>query len=475
MRPLLCPLLLLCLAACPPPKPYDDGGGDGNPPGGDGLGPDLNGGPPVGWAVRMRADLTANIGGLAVDSAGNTYVAGHFAYRLYVGNHKHMATGNDLFLAKLDPAGKRVWSRSYGSDFTEQLGAMARDTGGNIYIAGVFTKKLVLGKDVLSSKGGFEVFVAKLDKNGQPLWARAAGGPGNDSALGVTADGQGNCVVSGQFSEQAIFGKFALKSAGGIDAFVARLDSKGNWVWAMRGGSGSIDRAQAVAVDKAGEIFVVGQYTGSLTLGPRQLHSKHGGSGHQDVFLARVGPGGGVRWLTGVDGTSYVDGRAVALDANGNPHITGSFDKLAHFGGQKQSAQGYRDIYVARFSADGKVGWVAVAGGGSNDFGASLALDATGRAVMVGSFYSSSLKVGGTSLSNRGKTDVVVAWLSAAGKWLYAYGAGGDGADSGARAAVSPDGSQFLAAGTFKSAKAKFGGTTLGLDGDQQAVFVWRH
>ena len=428
----------------------------------------------MGWAVRMRADLSVAASGLAVDSAGNTYLAGHYAYRLYVGNHKHMATARDLFLAKLDPAGKRIWSRSYGGDFANHLWAMARDSGGNIYIAGSFQKKLVFGKDVLSSKGDYEMFVAKLDKAGQPLWARAAGGPGGDSALGVAADGQGNCVVSGQFSGQAIFGKFALTAAGGTDAFVARLNSKGDWVWVMRAGGGSTDRGQAVAVDKNGEAYLVGQYTDQLTLGPRQLHSAHGVSGHQDVFLARIGPGGGVRWLTGVDGTSYVDCRAVALDAKGNPHITGSFEKLAYFGGQMQSTLGYRDIYVARFSADGKAGWVAVAGGGSNDFGESLALDAQGRAVVVGSFYSGSLKVGGTSITNRGSTDVVVAWLSAAGKWLYAYRAGGDGADSGMRAAVSPDGSQFLAAGTFKSAKASFGGTTLGLDGDQQAVFVWR-
>ncbi len=470
MRGLLFPLLL-CLTACPPPKPY----GDGEPHVGDGPGPGLDGkGPPIGWAARLRVDLSATSSGLAVDSAGNTYLAGHFANRLYVGNHKHMATGRDLFLAKLDRAGKRVWSRSYGGDFTDNLWAMARDADGNIYIAGSFHKKLVLGKDALSSKGGDEVFVAKLDRDGQPLWARAAGGSGNDSALGVAAADQGSCVVTGQFSGQAIFGKFALTSAGNTDAFVARLDSKGSWAWAMRAGAGGVDRAQAVAADKAGEVYVVGQYTKSLMFGPRQIKSAHGTGDHQDVFLARVGPGGGVRWLTGVDGTSYVDGNAVALDAKGNPHITGSFDKEAYFGGKKQLSQGYRDIYVARFSADGKAGWVAIAGGTSNDFGNGLALDAQGRAVMVGSFYSGSLKVGNTSLSNRGKTDVVVAWLSAAGKWLYAYPAGGDGADSGLRAAVSPDGSQFLAAGFFKSAKARFGGTELKLDGDQQAVFVWR-
>ncbi len=115
--------------------------------------------------------------GVATDLSGNVFVAGSFSGTLTAGATKLTSAGQrDLFVVKLDPGGAVVWAKSYG-DAADQVGAihLAVDTTGNVALAGTLQGSIDLGLGLLTSVGGDDVFLAKLDAAGNPLWNRRIG------------------------------------------------------------------------------------------------------------------------------------------------------------------------------------------------------------------------------------------------------------------------------------------------------------
>src|SRR5205823_1936140 len=112
----------------------------------------------------------------------------------------------------------------------------------------------------LTSAGGSDAFVARYSPTGALLWARSAGGTGNDQGSGIAVDLAGNAYVTGSFSGTADFDPSAatsnLVSTGSLDAFAWKLDSQGNLAWARKlGGTGS-DAGNGIALDSLGNVLV---------------------------------------------------------------------------------------------------------------------------------------------------------------------------------------------------------------------------
>jgi hypothetical protein len=152
-------------------------------------------------------------------------------------------------------------------------------------------------------------------------WAAAVGGAGN----AVATDSVGDAYVAGSFS-----GSFTpagssvpLTSAGGTDAFVAKYARSGAFQWAVSLGGAGDDAAKGIAVDGAGNVFVVGEYFGTATFGPTTLTSPGG----EDAFAAKLGPAGTVQWarngltVTGKKHGASNSNVGIAADAAGNAYV----------------------------------------------------------------------------------------------------------------------------------------------------------
>ncbi|MBI1839834.1 MAG: chitobiase/beta-hexosaminidase C-terminal domain-containing protein [Verrucomicrobia bacterium] len=103
---------------------------------------------------------------------------------------------------------------------------IGRDTQGALYIAGQFTGELSVGDSHLSSKGGTDVFVAKLDSLGNPLWAKQAGFLFDDSCTGATVDRRGNFIFTGWFTGSALFDDQLLRAQGAQEIFIAKIGAE---------------------------------------------------------------------------------------------------------------------------------------------------------------------------------------------------------------------------------------------------------
>lgn len=268
------------------------------------------------------------------------------------------------------------WARRFG-DANDQVGrSIATDGAGNVFITGDFAGTIDIG-NALPSAGSGDVFVAKLDANGSPVWARRFGDVNNQYGAGVAVDGTGNVIVTGHFSGAVDFGGGALASAGVDDVFVVKLDPGGNYLWSKRFGGVGADFGQGVAVDSTGNVLVTGYFYGSADFGGGALTS----AGGSDIFVLKLDANGNHLWSKSFGDTSDQQGISVAADGAGNVLVTGELRGSANFGGGAVTSAGAEDMFVTLMSNAGTTVWEATFGGPKSQRGGGVTFTPSGEVV----------------------------------------------------------------------------------------------
>ncbi len=195
--------------------------------------------------------------------------------------------GHDAFLAKLDSAGGLAWGHLYGDAGDAQaIHAVAAATNDDIVIAGAFNGTITFDQPLTAGGATTDIFVARLDPAGKPLWSRRFGDAAADqAAFAVAVDKFDNVYVGGTFDGEIDLGATGLVSAGGGDAFLIKLDPKGIPLWGRRAGDAAAQRVNGIVVDREGISTAVGSFEGTLDFGAPVVSA-----GGTDIFLARFAP-----------------------------------------------------------------------------------------------------------------------------------------------------------------------------------------
>lgn len=289
------------------------------------------------------------------------------------------------------------WVRTAGGSSDDVSFGVAIDSLTNIYVAGYFRGTISFGGLTLASSPSFpELFLAKMNPNGVPLWAKRTGAetvlyglPSTSEPLfsgrQVAVDSTGNVIFVGNFRGTANLGGLMLASAapGTFDVFVAKFDGDGTGLWARRGGGLNDTVAITVASGADNSIYIAGWFGNSpISFGTNVLSS----SGDADIFLAKLDAGGDFLWARKAGGTSTDHAYALAVDLAGNVIMTGYCIAPANFSGAALGGTGYH-IFVAKYDAAGNILWAKDAGGGFNLYGTrgqSVAVDGAGNAYIGG-------------------------------------------------------------------------------------------
>ncbi len=304
---------------------------------------------------------------IAVSAGGNSHVTGSFAGAAAFGpfalTARGKATGDaaagggtaDVFVAQVSPAGAFNWAVSAGGDGADYANGVATDSGGNIYVTGSFAGTASFGSHVRTAKGQHDVFVAQLSPTGKFRWVVRAGGVHNDYANDIAVDSAGNSYIMGSFYKSAVFGPTALTAHGpnSFDVFVAQVSPQGKFRWAVAAGGNKDDYGNGIAVDSAGNSYITGIFVGSVAFGAYGLASR---GSLFDMFVAQVSPQGKFRWALSAGGPMMDFGNGVAVDSGGNVYVTGEFAGQATFGGTTLTARGSHDVFVGKVSPQGKSG-----------------------------------------------------------------------------------------------------------------------
>ncbi|GAB3204300.1 Tfp pilus assembly protein PilZ [Pontibacter aydingkolensis] len=191
-------------------------------------------------------------------------------------------------------------------------------------------------------------------------------------------------------------------------------------------------------------------------------------SSSSDVFIAKFDASGNVLWAQKAGGDFHDNGRGIAVDASGNVYVTGAFYGIATFGHITLTNSSNSDVFIAKYDASGNALWAQRAGGNSNDYGYSLALDASGNAYVTGRFQGTA-SFGNTMLFSSGIYDVFIAKYDASGNVLWAQRAGGEDNDYGYGVVADISGNAIVT-GSFGGI-AVFGSTTL-ISKDNEDAFL---
>ncbi len=262
------------------------------------------------WAKIMGGSALDYGYGIVSDIAGNVYVTGEFRSTTANFDPEGIAAPliktagglADIFLAKYDASGKYVWSKNIGGsdrNSVETGSGITLDASGNVFITGSFMANTVnfnpggIG-GALTPVGGKDIYIAKFDTSGKYIWANALGSSGDDMGYALTADNQGNVYVTGGFSNSIDFdpglNNQTLTSAGGINAFVAKYDAGGNYVWAKRMGSNAYeaDEGRAITLDKRTDVFVAGSFRETADFNPGSGAGQLTSWGTSDGYIVKL-------------------------------------------------------------------------------------------------------------------------------------------------------------------------------------------
>lgn len=259
--------------------------------------------------------------------------------------------GKDVYVIRLDKKGKETWSRTFGGPSWDVGTALCEAGDGNFYVCG-YTHSF--------GKGEEDVYLIKIDKNGNKLWSKTFGGERLDIANSICRTADGGLLIgatSGSFSNNT-------------DFYLIRTDGSGNEIWsksyAAEGPRGhAFDWCNAMVATQDGGAFLTG-YTDSQDV--------------MDIHVIKTDEDGNQVWAKTLGNKPFYDfGNAVLGMADGGCIVAGTTKSIVN---NKDIYN--NDVYVVRLDSEGKVLWEESFGGSGSDWASSVALSEDGDVVMAG-------------------------------------------------------------------------------------------
>lgn len=295
------------------------------------------------WSKTFPDGDGDDIHDLASDPAGNVIAVGSFIEMVDVGGGPFTApdAADDGFIVKLDAAGNHLWSKHIYAIGDQMADLVTTDAAGNVYVTGrLYSQAIDFG-------GGFVyggAFVVKYDPDGNHIWS----GAWPHSAKELVVDSAGNCYLTGNFGGTLDFGGGPLTSVGGQDIYLVKLDASGNHVWSQRFGSSNDQLAPGLVVDSAGNIILAGGFYNSINFGGGTLTST---GGERDVFVAKLAPDGSHLWSKHFGDDTGQRALALGLDPTDHLLVMGDFlDDLSFGGPTLDGPSGPSNMFVAKLT-----------------------------------------------------------------------------------------------------------------------------
>jgi hypothetical protein len=314
------------------------------------------------WMEQFGTTGPDEIRALASDGAGGVFAAGETAGDFAAPN----AGADDIFVSRIAPTGRVLWSRQLGSRFAELLHGAAPDGRGGVFLAGA------TGGDLTgASQAGapFDAFLVHFDHAGRLSWIRQVSTGASDMAHSLAPDGNGGVFVAGYRSHLEGNDPTTLRTG----AWLTRIDGAGNRLWFRLVHPPGGTWIHGLAEDGQGGVFAGGFWTGTTT---------SPALGGTDAWFGRFDGSGNTTWtqsLTGPDAD-----RAYSLVPDG---VGGFWAGGRTWGPFLGSHSGWTDVWCARFDPNGAVLTAEQFGSTEAELDFGMAPDGSSGAYFVGLTY----------------------------------------------------------------------------------------
>jgi hypothetical protein len=316
--------------------------------------------PVLAYSTYLGGSGTDDGTAIAVDGAGSAYVVGQTQSTAFPAAGT-LRGGADAFVSKLAPNGSALaWSTYLGGGDLDQANGVAVGEDGVVVGGWTTSTDFPTKTPVQGANAGIkDAFLVKLSPGGgAPVWGTYLGGSGSDEGTGVAVDPAGNAYLVGT-TDSANFhaaNAFQIQHGGGSDAFAAKVNASGALVYSTYLGGGGNDVGAGVTADGAGNAHLTGA-TGSTDF-PTTNALQPANAGSLDAFVTKLGPAGGPVYSTYLGGAGYDVGTAIARTPAGAPVVVGSTQSPAFPtipGAPQGGLSGPSDAFVARLTTAGTV------------------------------------------------------------------------------------------------------------------------
>lgn len=354
------------------------------------------------WAKKISGVNEVLITSITLDKSGNITVLGNFSgtadFNSGSGTYSMTSLGSlDIFICQLDTSGNFNWAKSIGSKFLDDGRNITSDVYGNIYVTGYFKDSVDFDPDTniytLISAAVDDIFILKLDSLGSFQWAKQIEGTSVGQGFSIVTDDSSNVYTTGTFYGTCDFdpsaNSYNLRSSGNADAFILKLDSSGNFVWAIKFGGNDIDQSHSIALDSSNNIYACGNFKDTVDFDPGNGTFYMNAQTNADVFILKLNSNGGFEWAKKITGPDNIMAYEIKLDNLGNIYAVGNFRGTVDFDPDTSIVQitswNY-DAFLLKLDSAGNYLWAISFGGQHYQRTSSLSIDKSYNIYTMGWF-----------------------------------------------------------------------------------------
>lgn len=364
------------------------------------------------------------------------------------------------------------WVRQMGGSDFEIGTSIATDYNGDVFISGRFQDTVDFDPGVgisnligSTTDSTANIFIQKLDSNGNFLWARGIEGNYKFTTARITVDNAGNIYLLGSYQglidlDPGITSDFRT-STGNYDIFLLKIDSAGSLIWSKVIEVNSNLPSGSIITDINDNVYFTGLFRNSVDFDPGTgahiLNAPSGGG-----FIEKLNSSGNLVWVKQFD-TGIIWGSKIEIDIFGNLCLTGSFENTVDFnpgiGVSNLSSLGKLDCFIQKLDSNGVLIWVKQIGGLGDEYGTSVSTDLLGNVYTTGIFENAVDFDPGTAVHNLtavGQTDGFIQKMDSNGNFLWVNKIGGSSYDYARSNSINNNGNIYVI-GEFRSPVLDFG------------------
>lgn len=363
------------------------------------------------WTTSVGGPLFTEFGlDVACDAQGNVILVGEYLDGAMIGGNTYTSLGdNDLFIAKYDPEGNPLWVQVHGSSQLDRLYAVDAGPESDVYVAGYgkITFPMRLSGPAQHAR---DAIIARYRPNGDLVWGNIMDGDVFSEAEDVVGLADLGCFAVGQYQTTGWFGSDTLFGNGNADGYVVRFNSAGNFIWGRTIGGAMEDKAWAIGTDDEENVVVGGYFKGTAIFGNDTLVATAG----KDAYIAKYSSNGTPVWAKAMGGPAddFVYGMKTSPD--GDTYFTGNFETHIAFGNDTVFGTSAEDIFYGKLDPNGDLVWWKSAEGSSIDAPQDLEIDDEEN-IYIGGYFFGTLNWDGNSTVSAGYDDMFFTKLDSNG------------------------------------------------------------
>jgi hypothetical protein len=351
------------------------------------------------WGKKIGGPSTDFVQDVLVDHSGNVYCSGSFSgtVQFQPGTGIQSNGDRDVFIEKFDPDGNLIWVKTVGGNSYDEAIGLAIDQNEGLYISGAFYAAADYNTEpdeeiILTPQGSTDIFIMKLNLDGDFQWVRQIGGAGVDNIYEIECDNDGNIIISGLHYDQADFDPDPTITNYGYtnrSTFIHKLNSAGEFVWVKQMPVLEDDNLDVydIEIDHDNNIISTGRIKGTVDLDPDPETELMFTSVmvFDDAFVQKLDYNGDLVWAKKIGGDQNDNANGVGTDLLNNVYITGTFmSESIDFDPNPDQVEmsnlvSMEDMFVEKLSSNGDFISVHLIAGEGSERGKTVSLDNSGN------------------------------------------------------------------------------------------------